>query len=95
MSPDMIQQFAHYVAKRIQDQAGLKKVEVRVRIVNTLNSRNAQLMIDPKVDLASLPRSYFHKKWILPLTQPPRELWSGKKTTEIVDEERRKALRKA
>lgn len=36
-----------------------------------LNAREAQLLIDPQVDLAREGRTLAHAEWILPLTQPP------------------------
>ena len=81
MCPDMILQFAHYAAKRVKDQGGFESIEVRAHVVNTLNSRKPQPMINPTVDLASVRRSYFHQKWVLPLKQPAREFWLGRNTS--------------
>jgi len=76
-SPDMILQFAHYLAaeKAAQDYPG---VTVRARIEATLNGRPPQTFIDPDVDLASELRTLREAPWIVPLTtdlQPYMTLW--------------------
>jgi vitamin K-dependent gamma-carboxylase len=66
--PDMILQFAQYVAR---DQARRRKIahplEVRALVTASLHGRPAQLLIDPDVDLAAEKRSLGHANWILPL----------------------------
>jgi vitamin K-dependent gamma-carboxylase len=67
--PDMILQFAHFVAR---DQARRRQIthplEVRALVMASLHGRPARLLIDPKVDLAAEKRSLGHADWILPLT---------------------------
>ncbi len=67
--PDMILQFAHYLAQRQRDR-GYSKIEVRVHSLASLNGRRYQLLIDPNVDLAQQPRSLRHASYILPLKEP-------------------------
>ena len=64
--PDMILQFAHYIADKYREQ-GYEQIQVRVTVTATLNSRKPQLLIDPGVDLAAQPRDLRHARWILPL----------------------------
>lgn len=64
--PDMILQFAHYLAAR-ELEAGRPGVEVRASAMATLHGRPLQLLIDPSVDLAAQPRSIRHMPWIVPL----------------------------
>jgi hypothetical protein len=67
--PDMIIQFAHYLATQMRLQ-GYEKVEVRARVMASLNGRKPQLLVDPEVDLAAEKRTLAHAKWILPLHEP-------------------------
>lgn len=66
--PDMILQFAHFIAR---DQAKKRNIphrlEVRARVTASLHGRPSQLLIDPNVDLAAVKRSLRHAKWIMPL----------------------------
>ena len=70
--PDMILQFAHYLAGRFR-AAGHSRVEVRARVTASLNGRRPQLLIDPTMDLAAEPRSLRPAPWILPLREPLSE----------------------
>lgn len=64
--PDMIIQFAHYLAKKYSSQPG-QKVAVYADIVVSLNNRPFQQFTDPNVNLAKEERSLKHVKWIVPL----------------------------
>jgi hypothetical protein len=64
--PDMIVQFAHYLADNFRRQ-GYSQIEVRANVSASLNSRPEQLLIDPDVDLAKEPRTLQPVSWILPL----------------------------
>ena len=64
--PDMILQFAHHLASAMREK-GYGKVEVYVNAMVSLNGREPELLIDPKVDLAKVRRSLAHSTWILPL----------------------------
>lgn len=64
--PDMILQYAHHLTKEFKHK-GYPKVQVFVRAYASLNGRSAQLLIDPKVDLARQHQGWQHKPWIMPL----------------------------
>jgi len=68
--PDMILQFAHYLADHWKTEYNVEHAEVRVISRVSLNGRKAATMIDPSVDLARIERSLKHADWILPLTEP-------------------------
>lgn len=68
-TPDMVLQYAHFVADEWRAR-GVAKPEVRARIHCSLNGRPFQLFIDPEVDLAAQERTLRHLPWILPLTTP-------------------------
>ncbi len=67
--PDLIVLFAHHLAEE-KRREGYDNVEVRARIMASLNGRQPQLLIDPNVDLAKEQVSLLPKPWILPLTTP-------------------------
>jgi hypothetical protein len=81
--PDMILQFSHYLARLKQDE-GYQNVEVRARVMASLNGRKPQLLIDPNADLAKERLSLLPARWILPLTEPlpPR----GSATSQEIDD---------
>ena len=62
--PDMILQFAHYLAEQYRAQ-GYANVEVRAEAYVSFNGRASRLLIDPTVDLAAQDESLLHKSWIL------------------------------
>ncbi|QIF01016.1 HTTM domain-containing protein [Roseimicrobium sp. ORNL1] len=64
--PDMVLQFAHHLAWAF-GKKGYGEVEVYANVMVSLNGREPELMIDPKVDLAKVKRSLAHNTWILPL----------------------------
>jgi hypothetical protein len=82
--PDSILLFAHHLAEE-KRREGYENVEVRARVMASLNGRQPQLLIDPDVDLAKEQMSLLPARWIVPLTTP---LGSGSfhKTNEDVDE---------
>ncbi|HKO96380.1 MAG TPA: HTTM domain-containing protein [Pyrinomonadaceae bacterium] len=65
--PDLIVQFAHHLAEEKRRQ-GYDNVEVRAKVMASLNGRRQQLMIDPDVDLTKVGVSLLPARWILPLT---------------------------
>ena len=67
--PDMILQFAHHLAREARAE-GRTGVQVRARVMASLNGREPQLLVDPDVDLAARPRSLRRASWIVPLYQP-------------------------
>lgn len=64
--PDMIQQFAHHLARR-HEAEGRGRVRVYAHSWAALNGRPSQRLIDPTVDLAAEVRSIFPKRFIVPL----------------------------
>jgi hypothetical protein len=75
--PDMILQYAHFVAQHFKTQKGstlnnTEQVEVRATVYVSLNGRKPALLIDPERDLARINRNLWHADWILPLTEPFR-----------------------
>jgi len=68
--PDMLLQFAHYLARTWEVEKNLPGVEVRVTTATALNGRPPATLLDPDRDLAAVPRDLRHADWILPLTEP-------------------------
>ncbi|AKU91997.1 Vitamin K-dependent gamma-carboxylase [Vulgatibacter incomptus] len=64
--PDMILDFAHYLARRYGEELG-EAVEVRADGVASLNGRTSQPLVDPEVDLAKVRASLEPSAWIVPL----------------------------
>jgi vitamin K-dependent gamma-carboxylase len=62
--PDMILQFAHYLAERWKPDKGIGNVAVRVVSKVSRNGREYAPMIDRKVDLAKQQRNLKHTQWI-------------------------------
>jgi hypothetical protein len=69
--PDLILLFGHYLAEE-KRREGYENVEVRARVMASLNGREPQLLIDPTVDLAKEEVSLLPARWIVPLTKPLR-----------------------
>jgi hypothetical protein len=67
--PDLLVLFAHHLADE-KGREGYEDVEVRARVMVSLNGRQPQLLIDPNVDLAKEEVSLLPTPWILPLTTP-------------------------
>ncbi len=65
MQPDMILQYAHFLAGHYAKQ-GMKAPAVRAEVYVTLNARPSRLLIDPNVDLTKIKDGWRHKTWILP-----------------------------
>ncbi len=65
--PDMIVQFAHYLAARYRQRQNLaERPEVYVSALVSLNGSRLQELIDPDVDLADRARPLGQVDWILP-----------------------------
>lgn len=74
--PEMILHFAHFAAEMYEREFGVRP-EVRALVLTSLNGRKPQLQIDPEVDLASQPRGWHRRDWIMPLTEPlPPQPWN-------------------
>ena len=67
--PDLLLLFAHHLADE-KRREGYADVEVRARVMVSLNGRQPQLLIDPNVDLAREEVSLSPAPWIVPLTTP-------------------------
>lgn len=67
--PDMILQFAHYMAGQLRRE-GWRSVEIHATTHKSLNGRRSQSLVDPDVNLAAERRSLRPAKWIVPLTEP-------------------------
>jgi hypothetical protein len=65
--PDLILHFAHHLAEE-KRREGYDNVEVRARVMVSLNGRQPQLLIDPNIDLTKEEASLLPARWILPLT---------------------------
>lgn len=63
--PDMILQFAHFLAAEYQKK-GIANPVVTAESYVTLNGSGSRLYIDSTVNLAKEQESFSHKKWILP-----------------------------
>ncbi|HLT79707.1 MAG TPA: HTTM domain-containing protein [Cyclobacteriaceae bacterium] len=64
--PDMILQFAHFLAEKYRAQ-GMVDPVVRAEAYVTLNGRGSQPFIDDRVDLTKERNSFRHKEWIVDL----------------------------
>ena len=83
--PDMILQFAHYLARVWREEQQIEGVEVRARVCASLNGRPGALLIDPNRDLAQVEQTLSHADWILPLKHPferPKRR-QGRKSREL------------
>ncbi len=67
--PDMVLQYAQYVAERLSIPGRAPQM-VRVDHRVSLNGRPYQPMIDPTVDLAAVSAGFSSATWILPLEMP-------------------------
>lgn len=67
--PDMVRQFAHFLADRCP-RFGPEPLRVEVRMFVSINGRKPQLFIDPNVDLAAEPRHFGRPKWLLEIHEP-------------------------
>jgi vitamin K-dependent gamma-carboxylase len=61
--PELILQFAHYLADELRAQ-GRPYVQIRVVALTSLNFREDELLIDPRVDLAAVQPSLWPAPWI-------------------------------
>lgn len=84
--PDMLVQFARFLAEEKRKE-GHPAVEVRARVMASLNGRRPQLLIDPTVDLTKVGRSLVAAPWILPLTEPLRPTLAERERSTPADAE--------
>jgi hypothetical protein len=67
--PDMVQQFARYLAT-VTLRSGPKPLKVQVRMFVSINGRKPQLFVDPTVDLVAEPRCSGRPRWLLQVNEP-------------------------
>lgn len=67
--PDLILQFAHFLAKEYQEKHQYTNPKVTVECFVSLNGRISQQLIDPKIDLSKEKNSFLHNLWILPFDE--------------------------
>ena len=67
--PDMIWQYAQHVEKT-EIAAGREPVAVYADVMCSLNARKPARLVDPSVDLTSIPRTEPTQNWLLPLNEP-------------------------
>jgi hypothetical protein len=65
MQPDMILQFAHFLAQHYA-QLGLQNPQVRAEVYVTLNGRPSRLLFDPNLILNDIKDSWAPKTWLYP-----------------------------
>lgn len=67
-SPDMLLQFAHHLERQFRAK-GARDIAVHIQDRVSLNGREAQLLIDPSVDLTERQRNLRHAEWINPFNE--------------------------
>jgi len=82
--PELILLFGHYLAEE-KRREGYDNVEVRARVMVSLNGREPQLLIDPSVDLTKEEITLLPARWIVPLTTPLASRQGGNPSKEPVD----------
>jgi hypothetical protein len=65
MQPDLILQFAHFLARHYES-SGVKDPAVSAEVYVTLNAKPSQLLIDPNRDLTKIRDGWKTKDWIMP-----------------------------
>jgi len=81
--PFMVKDYCRFVARQLEEDTGFKNVEVYATVEVSLNGRPRQHLIDPHVDLASLPKSRFGPTpWILPLKETNSDSHSSNASTK-------------
>jgi hypothetical protein len=73
-NPEMIRQYSHFLAQRRAREGG-GPVEVRATVLNSLNGRKPQPLIDPNINLAETSFSWRPYHWIAPLREPRPGNW--------------------
>ncbi len=63
MQPDLILQFAHFLAKHYATK-GVLMASIRAEVYVTLNAQPSRLLIDPNIDLTKISDGWSHKIWI-------------------------------
>lgn len=68
MQPDMILQYAHFLAQHYAEK-GVHDPAVRAEVYVTLNGRPGQLLIDPNLDLTQIQDGWAPKTWLNPYNE--------------------------
>lgn len=68
--PDMVQQFAHELARRYERE-GRPGIEIYADMRVSLNGRPRQMLVDEDVDLAAQPWTWRAASWLVPLGDEP------------------------
>lgn len=63
MQPDMILQYAHFLAQHYEEK-GVHDPAVRAEVYVTLNGRPGQLLLDPTIDLTQIQDGWAPKSWL-------------------------------
>ena len=74
VSPELIRKYGRHLARE-RARTGQGPVEVRARVLNSLNGREPQLLVDPTVNLAAIDYSWQPADWIVPLHDPLPGNW--------------------
>lgn len=69
IQPDLILQFAHFLADEYRKEYGIADPQVTVDCHVSLNGRSSRPFIDPNVNLVAVEDGLRHKPWILPFKQ--------------------------
>ena len=73
---DMVKQFANCAAERLKSEYNISEPEIYIDVWTSLNSRFAQRIYDPSIDIVQADWSPFHKpNWVLPLLFDPKSEW--------------------
>jgi hypothetical protein len=83
VSPELIRKYSHHLARR-SGGTGRTEVEVRVRVVNSLNGREPQLLVDPTVNLEAVDFSWQSADWIVPIEDTLPGHWRPRRDTGAV-----------
>jgi vitamin K-dependent gamma-carboxylase len=75
MRPDMILQFAHYLAR--EHGAPARHIEVRVQSTVSLNGHDSRPLVDPRVDLAAERRTLWPAAWVTRGRDVPDDVITG------------------
>ena len=68
--PGLVIQFVQFLEQKMKNE-GYEAVEIRARVIASLNGREFQPLIDPQSDLTKVSYPWFrHARWILPLMVP-------------------------
>lgn len=66
IQPDMILQYAHFLAKTYEEEQGICQPKVTVNSHVALNGRRSQPFVNPNIDLAAIKDGWAPKHWIIP-----------------------------